>query len=340
MKPLPEASMTFKPLFDMLNGAIPARLLQAGLALGIFDALERYHRADHVAESMGAHAQNTRYLLDALVTIGLVEKQNGHYRNSALAKAYLTSGSDCYLGPLFRMVQSMSIDPLDTIETLVRSGPRSFDAGEEFTSPEDTWAEGARAGAGWAMGEMGTRAARIVSRLPGFAGFEKMLDLGGGHGLFALYMVRKSDILRAVVFDRAPVLTVASALIDQYEMDDRVTVVPGDYMQDDFGDAYDLVWASAALSFAKDHLVDLVKKIYAALNPDGWFISLHDGMTHEQTLPATHLGWLGTLLSHGLDVRFEQGEIAETMLQCGFRSVRSITVDTPMGVLDLDMARK
>ena len=37
---------------------------------------------------------------------------------------------------------------------------------------------------------------------------------------------------------------------------------------------------------------------------------------------------------------FDQGEIARSMLGAGFISVHSRTIATPMGELDLDIARK
>ena len=41
-----------------------------------------------------------------------------------------------------------------------------------------------------------------------------------------------------------------------------------------------------------------------------------------------------------LGVRFDQGVIAEAMLKNGFRQVRSRTITTPMGPMDLDIALK
>jgi SAM-dependent methyltransferase len=339
MAPLPKEGPTFKPLYDILTAAIPARLLQAGLSLGIFNVLGTWRSADEAAVELGADTRNTRFFLDALTNIGLIEKSEKQYRNSPLAKHYLSSDSERYLGPLFAMVQNMSIDPLEYIEERVRNGPLLPEARDKSASP-CLWVESARASAPWALGEMGRRVARIVSNLPGFANFKKILDLGGGHGLFALNIVRASESLESVIFDRAPVVELASEFIASYAMGQRVTVMAGDYLTDDIGRGYDLVWASATLNNAKNNLDALFSKIYDALEPNGYFISLHDGMTCEQTQPAMILEWLGGLLSTVQDFRFEQGELADAMLACGFRSVRSRTLQTPVGQMDLDIARK
>jgi SAM-dependent methyltransferase len=153
-------------------------------------------------------------------------------------------------------------------------------------------------------------------------------------------MAQANENLHAVVFDLDPVLEAATEFIDAYAMGDRVSVMGGDYMTDDLGHGYDLIWASSCLSFAKNNLDPLITKIHTALNPGGYFISLHDGLTHEKTRPDTDLSGLGGLLNGGGDHRFEQGEIADAMLRCSFCSVRSRTIETPGGPLDLDVARK
>ena len=339
MIPLPKEGRTFKPLYDMLTAAIPARLLQAGLTLGVFNVLGTWRTAPEAAAEMGADTRNARFFLDALTNIGLIEKCHGRYRNSPLADRHLASDSELYLGPLLAMVQSMSIDPLEHLEKRIRNGPLQPEARDECDS-RCRAVEGARASAPWALGEMGCRAARIVSNLPGFPGFKRMLDLGGGHGLFALHFVQASEILEAVVFDRAPVVDLASEYIASYDMGERVTVMTGDYLTDDVGHGYDLVWASATLNSAKNDLETLFLKIHNALEPNGYFISLHDGMIREQTQPGMILEWLGGLLSTGQDSRFERGELADAMLACGFRTVRSRSLDTPIGVMDLDIAGK
>jgi hypothetical protein len=84
----------------------------------------------------------------------------------------------------------------------------------------------------------------------------------------------------------------------------------------------------------------MISKIFHALNPGGIFISFQDGMTHEMTQPDTMLGHLGDAMRMGGNFSFKQGEICEAMLRCGFKSVRSHTIMTPMGEMDLDIARK
>jgi hypothetical protein len=72
----------------------------------------------------------------------------------------------------------------------------------------------------------------------------------------------------------------------------------------------------------------------------GYFISFQDGMAHEHTKPETMLGHLADQLKIGVDFSLDRGFVADAMIRCGFRSVRSCTIDTPMGAMDMDIAHK
>ena len=339
MTALPKEKIDFSLLHDMATAPIRTKLLMAGIELGIFDELDSFRSAGEIAAAIGGHAGNTERFLNALATIGLVEKKDCRFRNGPEAEAFLVQNAPACVTPLLRLVEKMCIRPLDKLPGLVRGGPPTENRERGFES-EELWAEATRASAGWVTGGAGRQMADIVSGLPEFSGFRKMLDLGGGHGMFALYIVDAHPSMAAFVFDRPAVVAVAEEFIRKYGMEDRVSVRAGDYLVDDLGEGYDLVWASATLNFARHNLDSLFDRIFNALNSGGVFISFQDGLTCEQTRPDTMLGHLGDAMHMNRDVFFEQGEIADAMLRCGFRSVRSRTIQAPMGEMDLDIARK
>ncbi|MGP8320072.1 MAG: hypothetical protein ACT6FD_04695 [Methanosarcinaceae archaeon] len=125
-----------------------------------------------------------------------------------------------------------------------------------------------------------------------------------------------------------------------YEMDDRMKVMSGDYTTDPIGEGYDLIWAKNTLNFARDDMNSMVSKIYDALSPGGAFISCAEGLTHERTRPDKHVISMISLSLMGQDMCFDQGEIADSMLRVGFRSVRSRTLDTDWGPMDIDIGRR
>ncbi len=184
------------------------------------------------------------------------------------------------------------------------------------------------------------QAVEIVSQLPEFLSFRRMLDLGGGPGLVGIAIVSAHPSMEGVIFDRPAIIKVAETFIKEYEMEDRMEVMGGDYNYDSIGEGYDMVWASNALNFARHDMDSLMKKVYDALSPGGVFVVLHEGLTHERTMPDAHVLCMMSMALMGQDMCFDQGFIADSMLRVGFKSVRSRTLDTDWGPMDLDIGRK
>ena len=205
---------------------------------------------------------------------------------------------------------------------------------------EEIWAQFAISIANSERAGAAQQAAKIVSDLPEFQSFKKMLDLGGGPGIIGIAIVSAHPTMKGVIFDRPAIVKIAKTFIKEYEMEDRMEVLGGDFTCDSIGNGYDLVWACGVLSFCKDDMTLFMKKIYDALNPGGMFISYQVVLTNERTKPDIMvLRMMSTSLT-GQDICFDQGFIADSMLQAGFKSVSSRTIDTGWGPKNMDIARK
>lgn len=335
----PNTAPDYGRLYDLITAPIASRLLLTGLELGVFDHLETQRTAEATAELLGTHSENTAMFLDALVCIDLLTKSNGLYRNTSEASNFLRTNGPIPMNALLRQVTAMCVDPLRDLSELVRNGPKATADDPHFAS-EELWAMSARAGAAWVYGGVGSLMAGYLAAQPEFPRWRTLLDLGGGHGMFALAFVSTHPTLTAVVFDQPAVIGVADEFIRAHGLEQRVATRGGNYLKDDIGQGFDLIWACATLNFARHDLDTLMTKIHEALNPGGIFMAFQDGLTHERTRPEMLLGHLGSALTAGQAFYFDQGEIAASMLRCGFKSVHSRTVPTPMGELDLDIARK
>jgi len=75
------------------------------------------------------------------------------------------------------------------------------------------------------------------------------------------------------------------------------------------------------------------------LGPSGVFVILHEGLTHERTKPDDMVLSMMPLALTGQDMRFDQEFIAGSMLRVGFKSVRSRTLHTDWGPMNLDIGR-
>ncbi|MEA2051345.1 MAG: methyltransferase [Euryarchaeota archaeon] len=339
MKKLPEVNERFEDLYRMLIGPIRSKLLLTGIELGIFNQLSEPKSAEAVADAIGTHSENTRLFLDGLAASDLTVKRNGLYQNTPVTQAFLVEGSSTFLGQMFTLQSQMWDPTINDMSRLVKEGAPQHSPDTDMGS-EEMWAQFAAFMANYERAGVAQQAVEIVSELPEFPSFRKMLDLGGGPGVTGIAIVGAHPSMKGVIFDRPAIIKVAETFITEYEMEDRMAVLAGDYNGDSIGEGYDLIWASNTLNFARHDLDSLMKKIYDALNPGGVFISFCEGLTNERTKTDFVVLSMMSIALMGQDMCFDQGEIGDSMLRVGFKSVRSRTLDVPWSTADLDIGRK
>jgi hypothetical protein len=238
MKQLPEVNASFENLYEMLLGPIRSKLMLTGIEMKVFNHLSEPKSADAIAEAIGSHPQNTRLFLDGLAACDLIMKKDGMYRNTTIAQEFLVEGSQTYLGELFTFQTQISMYAnLNDLPKLVREGPppptpeMDMASGEMWMQFAASMANSERAGAA-------QQAARIVSELPEFPAFKKMLDLGGGPGLIGIAIVASHPGMSGVIFDQPDVVKVAQTFVREYGLEDRMEVMGGDYTTDPIGESY------------------------------------------------------------------------------------------------------
>lgn len=339
MEKLPQVDISSAPLYRMMYASVGTQLLLAGIRLKVFNHLTEAKTAADMAAVLGSHPENTRTFLNGLVACELLRKKDGRYCNAPLADVFLTEGKPTYLGEGFAAQAAMKEAMLGDLPQRVMEGPPAASP-EEDSGGEEKWGRFAVWMANNERAGVAQQMTALVSALPEFASFKKMLDLGGGPGIFGIAMVMAHPTLQGVVFDRGPVVAVAEGFIQSYGLEDRMEIMAGDYNQDPIGEGYDFIWASSTLNFAGENLPGVMAKIYDALNPGGVFVNLSEGLTDEGTRPAYFvLCTLPWAMTSPIKI-FEQGIVADAMLGAGFRSVRSRTLQTGWGTMDLDIARK
>ncbi len=336
---LPAVDISFGNLYDMLVGQVRAKLLHTAVEWKVFNHLTEAKPAPEVARLIGGDPGNTRFFLDGLAACGLLEKKNGLYKNSCQAGVFLVEGRPTYLGEFLMQNIHQLFGTVQELPGLIKDGPPPQSTRDDMDSGA-RWARAAVYNANYERAGVAQYLAEVIAQLPEFDQMQKMLDLGGGPGIIGMAIVDKHPTMKGVVFDQPEVIKVSQAFIKEYEMEDRMEVMGGNYCTDSIGANYDLVLAKATLNFAKDNIDPIIEKIYAALNPGGVCVVVTDGLTDEETKPELMvLGWLPMAMA-GYDMAFEQGFVADSMLRAGFKSVRGTVLDLPMGPMDMEVARK
>ena len=338
MKQLPDITHSWADIHHLVMGDVRSRILVTAIQLKIFDALTGPVTAKEVAGKLGSHPHNTELFLNSLTGMDMIRKQNGLFSNSDKSAAYFVSSSPHYLGAFFLHYRQWHEQLGPNMENLIKNGPPEQQ--DMDMADGAMWAESARLSAAYQYCGPAQRIARIVASQPEFPQMKTMLDLGGGAGFFTQAIVVSHPSMSGVIFEQPPVAAVAREFLDQYEAEDRILVREGDYMTDPLGNSYDLIFASATLNFHKARLDELFAKVYDALSPGGLFMTHQDGIYAERTKPVNHITEFLAFELCGGDFALPQGLIAQTMLDAGFQSVRSLTLRSDLGDMDVDIGRK
>jgi hypothetical protein len=114
-----------------------------------------------------------------------------------------------------------------------------------------------------------------------------VLDVGGGHALHSIALLRRHPALRAIVVDRPEALAAATPNVAASGMEDRIELRIGDFTRDDLGDSFDV-----ALLFNVLHYGDaawagaLVTRAATALRSGGQ-VAIFDQFRDAASTPAS-----------------------------------------------------
>jgi hypothetical protein len=317
-------------LFDLLLSPLRWQVLNVGLELKIFDALRFESNSESIALSLELSHEALSLMLDAMCNQDFVEKKNGIYRLNPLFEPYIISDSKRSMRSMLLHLSKVKHASNDDVITMLQTG-KSKHLSSQF-STENFWQKSIDNLRSFHLSMSVTTMTELMQNIPEWPRVKRWLDLGAGSECLALSVVKNNNELDTNVFDLAP----RAEKIQQKILGSGIKVIPGDYNIDEIGEDYDLVWSSMSLYYAKD-LDALLIKILLGLSQGGLFVSLHEGLTRERTLPEQHvLGRIIPALS-GVNVSFDKGFIAERMRAVGFSRVESQMVKTPYGPMELDV---
>lgn len=269
---------TPEEIMEMAGAFRQSRVILAGFELGIFAALgDAACGSAEVAAAITTDPRGTERLMNALAALGLLVKKGGLFSNTTTARRCLVPGGADFLSGLGHTAglyrSWATLDGAVRAGTSVQEGTRD-DASLEFFIA--------------AMHRRARESAPGHVALLDLNGVRRVLDIGGGSGVYAMAFVNAAPDSSAVVFDLPPVAELAKRYIAEAGLTDRVTTQAGDYLRDEFGTGYDLVFMSAIVHINNpDENRDLVRRAAAAVKPGGQVVISDHVMFEDRSGPLT-----------------------------------------------------
>ena len=256
----PEASRFEEMLQKAVKGFKDLCLVRAALEMGVFRHLDEPSDIETLARQWGVNRRLLRLFLENLSRLGLLRREGGYYTVTALSRRFLDPRSPyCQLRHLKHEIDS-ALRWLDLSRCL--GGISRHEKVSFFGEIVHVLAEQRM------LGEL-QETLEILCDLDGFKRAQRCLDLGGGHGLFAMAFTKAKEDLEAYVFDLPQVLEETKDYIAKYHAE-RVYLVAGDFFRDELGSDYDLVFSAYNPAGKRP---EVIPKIWRCLREGGTYIN-------------------------------------------------------------------
>jgi predicted O-methyltransferase YrrM len=179
----------------------------------------------------------------------------------------------------------------------------------------------------------------IVSRMD-LSGVRRVLDLGGGSGAYAIAFAHVKKNILATVFDLPSVIPLTKKYVRAAGLSGRINFITGDYLKNDLGKGFDLVFLSAIIhSNPTGDNQQLMKKCAKALNPGGRVV-VQDFIMNENRVQPPHGALFALNMLVGTDAgdTYTEAEVSAWMKAAGLLKIGR--KETPFGTTQIIGWRK
>jgi SAM-dependent methyltransferase len=300
--------------------------LHAGVKLDLFTLLgNRSMDAETVAAKAGADVRGTRLMLNALSAMGLLKKGEKAYENGTSASKFLDRNSESYIGHMI-MHHHYLVDPWAQMDRAVKSGkPVSQRAahGDDENQRREAFLMG--------MYNIASQQAPHIAAEIDLSDRKRLLDLGGGPGTYAIEFCSRNSKLEAVIYDLPTTQPYAEKTVAQYGLSSRISFCPGNYIKEDVGGRFDVVWLSHILhSEGPETCERIISKAVRTLEPGG-IILIHDFILFDSMdgplFPA--LFALNMLQATPKGQSYSQGQITRMLQKAGVSNIERLAYTGP-----------
>jgi len=303
-----------------------SRIILTANELDIFTFIgEKNLTSETISQELNLNKNATERLLNALVSLKLIQKDNENYSNSEDSLKFLSKDSPAYMAGL--MHSNHLWNTWSHLTDVVKTGKVAQT--DKINERGEEWLEAFI----HAMHYRGKKQAPSQVSVIDLQNVETVLDVGGGSGCFSMEFLKRKPNLKATIFDLPNVVPISKSIVEKEGYTNRITYHAGDYTLDELPKGYDLVFLSAIIhSNSSETNAALVKKCYNSLNRGGKIVIQDWIMYDTKTEP-----FQGAIFSINMLVGVEGGdcysenEVSTWMKNAGFTAISKVSLEQGLG---------
>lgn len=320
-----------RQISELARGYRTAQVLLTCIDLGVFEAIAAGAATEvEIATTTGCDPRGMGLLLNTAVSLGLLEKREGRFTNSALAAACLTRSGAGYMAGSLRL-EAAFYRRWGRLAESVRTGQRPEEDRRDEAAGD--WVRNFVYG----LYDSARPVAPIIADaldLPDDRPL-RVIDVGGCHAAYSMALAERNPRLTATIFELPAVVPHAREIIARAGLAERVTVQEGDFQREALGRGYDVALVFGVLNGEPPAgRPALIRKVYDCLAPGGKIV-LRDFVLDDDRAgpPEAAIFALQMLLateSGGLDTR---GDWTAWLAAAGFAPPQTLALPDGVGAL-------
>jgi hypothetical protein len=279
-----DARITPEPVMQLGTAFWASKTLLSAIELDVFSVLATGPR-DRAAlvKDLGLHERSARDFLDALVALGMLDRDGDEYHNTPTTNVFLDRAKPSYIGGMLEMLNDRLYGFWGSLTEALRTGEMQNEAkhgGDDFFGvlyqQPDRLRQFLAAMTGLSMGA----AAMIAEKFP-WHRYQRIIDVGGAQGCVPVQVSLRYPHLVGGAFDLPPVGPIFEEYVASFGLEDRLRFYPGDFWNDPLPEADVYVMGHILHDWNLAEKATLLQKAYDAL-PGGGALIVYEAIIDDE----------------------------------------------------------
>jgi len=298
-----------------------SKALLSAVELGLFTALAQGPlTAKELTTKLDLQLRGTTDWLDALVSLGMLERTVDEYANTPATGLFLDRDKPSYIGGMLEMANVVLYPSWGSLTSALRTGQPHNRAtvGQDFLAmyqDQDRLRQFMHAMTGLSMGA----ALAIAENFP-WDRYHTVIDVGAAEGCVPAQLALRHPHLTGGGLDLPPARGIFEEYIAAHGLADRLRFYPGDFLTDSLPPADVLVMGHILHDWSLQEKLTLLRKAYDAL-PDGGALIVYDAIIDDDRRANTFglLMSVNMLLETHAGFDYTAAQCRSWMADTGFR---------------------
>ena len=261
-----------------------SKTLLSAVELGVFSELANAGAlpGEALRDRLDLHPRSATDFFDALVALGMLERENGSYANTPASELFLDRAKPSYVGGVLEMANARLYEFWGSLTEGLRTGAPQNEAkgGENFF--EALYADPERlAQFAHAMSAISGGAAQMIATKFPWRDHGSVIDIGCAEGAVPVQIATAHEHITGGGFDLPPIEPIFDAYVARSGLGERLSFTAGDFFADPLPNADVLVMGHILHDWDLDEKRLLLNKAYDAL-PDGGALIVYEAIIDDQ----------------------------------------------------------